>query len=423
LKKIYVDITQLYAWQGKLTGIQRVMDEISKRFLDDKRFSPIFIVWNKNKASFFEVDFKNFLLEREKLQTSSTLIAKKNQTRARRIARAKRLLRRVYHKVPLSRTTYNLYTSLNSKVIELTSPHKIITLDDNSMLFMPHGGVWESDTYITKILELKKDKKIKLITVLYDLCPVLSPQFVVEAVSAAYENYMKQVLPKSDLVLAISENTARDARHWLQSIGQEIPPNIKVFRLGDEAGSNDQKAVKVPQKYILCVGTIEARKNHAGLYYAYKLAAEKGEDLPPIVLVGRLGWMAGDVYQLITTDPSTKNKFKFLHNTSDNELAWLYEHALFSIYPSFYEGWGLPIAESLLRGTPCLASETTSMPEIAGKLVEYFSPYSPEQIKTKIELYANNPKELRAKRDQIKKEYKTTSWDATYRQVTKLIDA
>jgi glycosyltransferase involved in cell wall biosynthesis len=128
--------------------------------------------------------------------------------------------------------------------------------------------------------------------------------------------------------------------------------------------------------------------------------------------------MAGDIYQLMTNDPDTKNKFRFLHNASDDQLSWLYKNALFSIYPSFYEGWGLPIAESLLRGTPCLASETSSMPEIAGELVDYFSPYSPEQIKNKIEAYIDDPEMLKARRKQIKEDYKATTWDTTYKQVT-----
>jgi glycosyltransferase involved in cell wall biosynthesis len=418
LKKIYIDITQLYEWKGKVTGIQRVMDEISKRFIGDERFSPIFIAWNKNTASFYEVDFESFLVEREIIEANEKLGHKKLSKRAHYAARSKRTLKRVYHHVPLSRTMYNTYSTLNSKMIKTFSPNKIVDIEEGSTLFMPHGGVWESDTYITQILELKKKKNVKLIAILFDLCPVLSPQFVVEAVTEAYENYMKKILPKADLVLSISENTAKDAHTWLKQLGEEDTNNIEVFRLGDEIGVENPKPVKVPKNYILCVGTVEARKNHTGLYYAYKLAAQQGKELPTLIIAGRKGWMAGDIYQLMTNDPDTKNKFKFLHNASDDELSWLYKNALFSVYPSFYEGWGLPIAESLLRGTPCLASETSSMPEIGGELVDYFSPYSTEQIMDKIESYATKPEMLKARREQIEKGYKATTWDTAYAQVT-----
>ena len=65
-----------------------------------------------------------------------------------------------------------------------------------------------------------------------------------------------------------------------------------------------------------------------------------------------------------------------MHNCSDEELAWMYKNCAFSIYPSFYEGWGLPIAESAFYGAPCLASSTSSMPEVAGSAVDYFNPAS-----------------------------------------------
>lgn len=421
MKKIYIDITQLYNWQGKVTGIQRVMDEISRRFITDNDFSPIFVVWQKNTASFYEVDFQDTPQEKERAQVSMPTDAKTAAT-VSHPGRAKKVLSKIYYRVPLSRKAYNLYSSMNNKMAKIATPGKVVTIDDKSILFMPHGGVWESETYIAAILDLKKSHKVKLVPILYDLVPVLTPQFAVEAISVVFGNYMRQVLPESDLVLSISKNTADDAQKWLKTIGQSTIDNIQVFRLGDEVGEqHPQKVEDLPEEFILCVCTLEVRKNHAALYYAYKLALQEGKKVPPIVIVGRVGWMAGDIYNLIKTDPQTKDLFIFLHNASDDHLAWLYQHALFTVYPSFYEGWGLPIAESLLRGTPCLASETSSMKEIGGTLVDYFSPYSSDQIKNKIVAYYSDPKALAQRRKKIQKEYKTTSWDMSYDVVAKAI--
>ena len=107
-----------------------------------------------------------------------------------------------------------------------------------------------------------------------------------------------------------------------------------------------------------------------------------------------------------------------MHNMNDKELAWLYENCLFSVYPAFYEGWGLPVAESLLRGVPVLTSNTSSIPEIAGDLLEYFSPYSSEEIMLALNKYYSNPKILATKTAEIKKKYKPTLWDESYRQVS-----
>ncbi len=392
------------------------MYEISSRFRGDDSFEPVFVMWDKGTASFYEVDFDQIETFLKESQTSLS-----ESAWAHRRAQYVALFKRVYHHVPLSRTMYNTYSSLRSKAIRLRPSSGAITLEPNTMLFMPHGGVWESQTYIAKILELSKTSGLKLVPILFDMCPVISPQFVVEPVQEAFENYMKQVLPKSDLVLAISENTARDAKKWLASVGLDNPTNIKVFRLGDEIGGGKPKPVNVPSEFVVCVGTVEARKNHTGLYYAYKLAAERGESLPPVVIAGRKGWMSGDVYQLMTNDPDIRDKFTFLHNATDDELAWLYQNALFSVYPSFYEGWGLPIAESLLRGTPCVASGTSSMKEIGGDLVSYFSPFSSNEIKDKISAYSNDRNLLKSMRKRISKEYKTTTWDMSYAEVAKEI--
>lgn len=419
MKKIYVDITQLYNWQGKVTGIQRVMDEISRRFITDDEFSPVFLVWQKNTASFYEVDYSDTAPERDRQQEVSAVSPAATQSPSI-LTKAIRLMKKVYFRVPLARKAYNRYSSFNSRLLAVFKPEQVVAIDDDAVLFMPHGGVWESETYIAKILDLKKNHNVKLVTILYDTVPALLPQFAVEAITIVFSNYMSQVLPKSDLVLAISENTAKDARRWLKMLNKPAAP-ITVFRLGDEVGQQDPKPVEAPKEFILCVGTLEVRKNHAALYYAYKLAAQEGKQLPPVMIVGRVGWMAGDIYHLMRSDPETKDSFIFLHGASDEELAWLYQHALFSVYPSFYEGWGLPIAESLLRGTPCLASNISSIPEIAGDLVDYFSPYSPEQMKDKIYQYASDRKLLATLQKKIKTQYKTTTWDMSYQQVSQAI--
>ncbi len=416
MKNVYVDVTQLCSWQGKVTGIQRVMYEISSRFKDDADFAPIFVAWHKGTATFHEVDFDD--IEKNLIQTQ---VVTKSSRLAERKAQYVALFKRVYHHVPLSRTMYNVYSSARGKITKIRLSEKTIMIQPGSILFMPHGGVWESHTYIAEILRLKKKHGVRLAPILFDMCPVISPQFVVEPVREAFEDYMKQILPESDLILAISKNTVTDAKKWLKTIGLNDDLRIEVFRLGDEVGGEAPEPAEVPHEFALCVCTIEARKNHMGLYYAYKLAAQNGQDLPQLVIVGRRGWMSEDIYNLMKMDPEVKDKFVFLHNATDSQLAWLYTHALFTVYPSFYEGWGLPIAESLLRGTPCIASETSSMKEVGGELVDYFSPFSPEQIKEKIYKYYADRAYLKDIKEKIKNKYQTTTWDMSYAEVAKEI--
>jgi len=96
----------------------------------------------------------------------------------------------------------------------------------------------------------------------------------------------------------------------------------------------------------------------------------------------------------------------------------LYDHSLFTVYPSNYEGWGLPIAESVARGIPCIASNTSSMPEIAGDIISYFSPNSTDEcLQRVVELLDDD---YRDKARHRLAQYKLTSWDDTFQQVEKI---
>jgi glycosyltransferase involved in cell wall biosynthesis len=117
----------------------------------------------------------------------------------------------------------------------------------------------------------------------------------------------------------------------------------------------------------------------------------------------------------MTRDPEVCDKFVFLHDVSDDELVWLFDHATFSVLPSFHEGWGIPIAESLSRGLPCACSNTSSMVEIAEGIVEHFSPASAEECLAVMQKLLD-PKELEVARKRTK-QYKPFTWDASFKQV------
>ncbi len=422
LKKVYIDVTQSFSWKGRATGIIRVMDEVSVRFVGDKRFDVEFVVWDEHKECFYSIDYvqalQNRVVEDDEFENQNDTPAASKSVGLIKKAR------RVASKTPLLGHSYRFMRLLKDKAIVRMSarPIRKVQLEENATLFMPHGGVWESKKYSKYILNLQSAADIALIPIVYDLCPVLTPQFCSKGVRKIFSRHMRETLSKSDHVLAISQNTLSDIERWLGDLGQSIP-EISVFRLGDEIGGerSSKPSMKLPSQYLLCVGTIEARKNHTVLYYVYKLAAQRGIEIPPVVIVGRKGWLAQDIYEIIQTDPDIKNKFIFLHKQSDQELAWLYENSLFSVYPTFYEGWGLPVAESLLRGRPVISSGTSSLPEIAGDLVEYCSPYSPDDFLQKITKLSSDQKNLEVLASRIKKTYKPTTWDETYRQVSGII--
>jgi glycosyltransferase involved in cell wall biosynthesis len=142
--------------------------------------------------------------------------------------------------------------------------------------------------------------------------------------------------------------------------------------------------------------------------------------LPPLVIVGTRGWLTRDVLYQMQYDPLLKDKFIMLDNLGDDALLWLYEHCRFTVFPSTYEGWGLPVGESLAHGKVCITSRTSSLPEIAGPLLDYISPYNTQEMLDAMMRWMDD-KQLHKKETQIVREYRPTSWDDTYREVADFV--
>ena len=87
-----------------------------------------------------------------------------------------------------------------------------------------------------------------------------------------------------------------------------------------------------------------------------------------------MGWATRDVLQQIHDDPVVRDRIIVLFDVSDEELSWVYRNCQFTLYPSHYEGWGLPVAESLVYGKYCICTNATSVPEVAGDLVDHHDP-------------------------------------------------
>jgi hypothetical protein len=275
-----------------------------------------------------------------------------------------------------------------------------------------------SDTQFVEYLVSIQKAGVQIVQMCYDLLPLVTPQYSGHA-TETLTNYAKKIYPISSKIITISEHTKRDVKAWLSERKLTVPP-IDVIRLGDDFHMTKPVApseVDRIGKFILCVGTIESRKNHTLLYYTYRLAAERGIELPPLVIVGRRGWKTDDLYEILTHDLQVKDKFVILESASDENLSWLYGNCLFTIYPSFYEGWGLPISESVNYGTPCLCSNTSSMPEVAGDLVTYFSPFSTDEC-LKAVLDMLKPGAIEASKERLKT-YRPTLWDDTFESVKK----
>ncbi|MEM1432349.1 MAG: glycosyltransferase family 1 protein [Pseudomonadota bacterium] len=248
------------------------------------------------------------------------------------------------------------------------------------------------------------DSGIKVYSLIHDLIPVVTPEFVVGQQGLKFYNWLKGTLDYVDVYLANSEATAVDLRAFLDTYGAdrpvgvvplaqagipivkaetELPESLKAVDRDAYSGlyegffvhENVRALIKRP--FVLCVGTMEARKNLWSITQAWlRMIDSDLPHLPRLVFAGRPGWLNADFDRVMERTGYLFGWCEILHGPSDEELDYLYRKCAFTICTSYKEGWGLPIGESLSYGKTGVVSNVSSMPEVGGDLVEYCDPLS-----------------------------------------------
>jgi hypothetical protein len=424
--KVWVDLTMLVNWSGQLTGIQRVEYNLAKRFA--AKDNVAFCVFDKVTQKCSEFDFKHIEYKVSMLQIqNSAPQATVNQSIIPSSYR--HIIKKTYLSAvkilprKLTATAGRGYRALKKTTPQSIPAKEVVFRKGDTLLIL--SGDWSDNLFADWVKTTHASRGIKVVQIVYDMLPYVLPAYFVEGMSTQFSAYMERIFNVTDGILAISKSTKKDVESFIKEKRIKHMP-IKVFRLGEDFVTipDIKPNVKLTaDNFILCVGTIEARKNHTLLYYAAREAIDKGLKIPPIVVVGKVGWLSGDFIYLVKKDKKVSKQFVFINNCTDQELAWLFKNCTYTIYPSYYEGWGLPIAESLYYGKYCLASGSSSMPEIAGNIIEYFSPNDPIDLLSKMVIYTKNPKILKNKESLIKKSYRLTSWDDTFVEVDKFVSS
>lgn len=279
-----------------------------------------------------------------------------------------------------------LYHKLCNRVVSKVEPPRdplvIGGIFSRGDILISVGLDWDRSFY-KSFYFLRKDKGLKVVTCCYDLIPVLYPQYCVGEVAHVFTSYFLEIADGSDLILCISRQSEKDLVNLLNATGgprtktQVFPLGDNVPRSSGQEISEEMKAI-MGSPFVLFVSSIERRKNHEVLYKAYHLLCEAGyrENLPKLVFVGMQGWGVADLMNDIRLDPLTRDLILQLNHVTDDELYALYQSSLFCVFPSFYEGWGLPVAEALAMGKAVIASAQGSLPEVGGDLVQYVDPWN-----------------------------------------------
>lgn len=251
--------------------------------------------------------------------------------------------------------------------------------DLREVLFLA-GENWSRVDFST-VARMRRERGTKVAALCQDFIPVVAPQFFAGGdFVSKFDAYAQFLIKEADLVVSISEATKRDILGYAQRHGG-MQGAVEIVHLGADIPT--PQAVRRPAaltdaqaaRFVISVSTIQSRKNFDLLYHLWhRLTEQNTPDLPTLVIIGQPGFGSSDLLWQIANDPVTAGSIVHLPRAGDDELAWLYQHCLFTLYPSFYEGWGLPVSESLAFGKYCLASNASSLPEAGAGLAQHLDP-------------------------------------------------
>lgn len=346
------------------TGIQRVQLCLAEAFLRDEE-PPRFVYYEHISSRFYEVDAAQV----HDIVEVVTNVARSDQARTEIVDRLKSSI-----------TTRPPY--------EFQQGEHLVNV----------GTSWGFLNYFLTVREAKRRFGIRYVPMIHDCIPLLFPEFCNPNLVCDFINWVSHMLVEADLILSNSENTRKDLAAVAAQMGVALPP-VSILRLNGEYGKNDADpeedlaAIELLRlnnldvtDYVLFVSTIEPRKNHMLALNAWSNMLKKAPagPVPKLVCVGSAGWMNDAFHERLERDKALGQSVVVLRDVSDQFLQLLYRRCMFTLFPSLYEGWGLPISEALAHGKVPLVSNVSSHPEAGGDLAVYFDLDSESDFRAKL---------------------------------------
>ncbi len=282
--------------------------------------------------------------------------------------------------------------------------HFVLPFKDGDLLFSP-----------ANIAPIYIPKRKKLVMTLHDVAFVTQK----ESFSAFFRYYYRMLVPlnikRSERIITVSQASKQDIEKYYPF----AKGKIEVIYLGVDKNFRQMQIQK--KKQILYVGSMNERKNFVGIIKAFKLLDKSDYQL---VIIGNFyaNFDLSEDAKEVLQSALESEKISFKSNVTNEELIRLYNESELFVFPSFYEGFGLPVLEAMACGTPIITSNLSSLPEVGGDAALYCDPYDVGDIKEKMEMVLNN-KELQ--KEMIEKglaRVKQFSWEKAAKEHLKIFD-
>jgi len=465
IARLWFDVEDLFEYvvaNGRPSGIQRVAFEIFRALQRDCEVRVGFLRRDSLRTSFRPVAWTSVAALFDRL-TEATPVASKARAAPRaggiRLEPVWRLqLRRLVYRLPLDlrqpalrvvRLQWEAIKAMMSllravlrhgaaAVARLRPRAAMVEADASQFadlvrpgdVLVVLGAPWSSPDYAGLIARTKKRFGLHFAILVFDIIPIRRPEWCDPGLVRLFRAWFASVLPQADVVMAISRATAADVERFAAASAIALRAPVRIVPMGSGFAlastlPNAQADLPPASSYALCVATIEARKNHALLFRVWRRLLDDlpREQVPTLVFAGRVGWLVADLLQQLKNSDYLDGKIRLIEDAPDADLAALYRGCLFTVFPSLYEGWGLPVTESLAFGKPCIAARGSSLPEAGGSLVRYIDADSASDAYAVIRAVIEDPDGLRAWQAEVARSFLPVTWTQTAEAILGCVSA
>jgi len=202
------------------------------------------------------------------------------------------------------------------------------------------------------IIKAKSDKNIKTFFLVYDIIPLIHPEFFTPKSVRSFKLYLQQLLHVADFIIVTSDQVRKD----IESLGWKYAAQVRVVPLGSVHQQRAPGNSNGDRISALCVNTIEPRKGHNRLLDAFDFLRKQGSDVD-LTLIGRIGWNCDVLVERITNHPDFNGRLKWLADADDNAVVRIAANCNVAVAPTEAEGFGLFVEEALTLGLKVVVSD------------------------------------------------------------------
>ncbi|SFO87939.1 glycosyltransferase family 4 protein [Hydrogenimonas thermophila] len=381
---IYFDISILYKARAN-TGIQRVLKEIIKRFIENNEYCINIIVFNEKVQKFNTIKKSSFL----KYLTCENV------------------------------KTFNFEIESTISIDDIAS----VDYQKKRNIFFDIDAYWNNHLKRTYLYPKLKQRNIIICNIVHDLVPVMFPYYMEKNTLRNFIINLSATYKYSDITFFPSRSTELDYFNIADKLNINVNGVTRVIKWGSEISnkkilnnlSNDINKLLV-SKYILFVGTLEPRKGQQLLLNVFEKITEQHKDVN-LVFIGKEGWNNNEFIMKLKQHYLLYKKIFWLDKINDNQLIEFYKHAFLTVYLSDYEGFGLPVAESLAHKNIIITSKNSSIYEVGKDFADYINYNSENELYELINIYLTDDLLYKQKKQFIRNNYKPYSWDSTYNSI------